>query len=460
MLEMDPKNAIEVRDVKKYFKFYPDKGKTLKEKMIFFKRNRYEKREVLKGISFDVAKGEAVGLIGKNGCGKSTTLKILTRILYPNGGTVAMRGRVSSLIELGAGFHADMTGRENIYINASIFGLTKAEIDSRIDGIIRFSELEEFIDTPVRTYSSGMYMRLAFSVAINVDADILLIDEILAVGDGAFQTKCFNKLKQLKDSGCTIVIVSHSLGQIEQICDRCFWIDMGLIRSHGPTRKVVAEYTEAMEKRRIERAKKEAQEILEQIKKREEIEKAERKKAEAERAAAAAAEKKQLALNATCWQTSSQCCAEAHRATNGRGKITKVLVTNSAGKPCLTFGSFDDIFVDIDYELEEEQDINFGTVFSTTGYVFCGGASVRMISNAPAKGKKKGHARVCIKSSHLSQGKYYLDVIMNDFATRKDIDRLYSISIIQIKNPPEVVTAGIHVFEYDWTVDGEAYESK
>lgn len=211
--------AIDVNNITKSFKVFLDKGSQLKERLLFRKRSRYEERKVLRGISFQVRKGEAIGLIGHNGCGKSTTLKLLTRIMYPDSGTITMNGRVSSLIELGAGFHPDMSGRENIYTNAAIFGLTKHEIDARLDKIVEFSELEEFIDNPVRTYSSGMYMRLAFSVAINVDADILLIDEILAVGDANFQAKCFNKLREIKSKGTTIVIVSHSLGQIEQICD-------------------------------------------------------------------------------------------------------------------------------------------------------------------------------------------------------------------------------------------------
>ena len=196
---MQPENAIEVRDLTKKFKVYMDKGSQLKERVLFRKRNRYEERWVLNGISFNVRKGEAVGLIGHNGCGKSTTLKLLTKIIYPDSGTVEMNGRVSSLIELGAGFHPDMSGRENIYTNASIFGLSKKEIDARVDEIIAFSELEDYIDNPVRTYSSGMYMRLAFSVAINVDADILLIDEILAVGDAHFQEKCFEKMQEIKN---------------------------------------------------------------------------------------------------------------------------------------------------------------------------------------------------------------------------------------------------------------------
>lgn len=243
---MKPDNAIEVNNITKKFKVYLDKGHTLKERTLFRSRRKYEERNVLNGISFEVKKGEAIGLIGHNGCGKSTTLKLLTKIMYPDSGTIEMRGRISSLIELGAGFHPDMSGRDNIYTNASIFGLTKKEIDARLDDIIEFSELEEFIDNPVRTYSSGMYMRLAFSVAINVDADILLIDEILAVGDAAFQAKCFNKLRAIKAQGATIVIVSHSLGQIEQICDKCVWINDGLIRMQGNPIEVDYAYLDYM----------------------------------------------------------------------------------------------------------------------------------------------------------------------------------------------------------------------
>lgn len=235
---MEKNIAIRANNISKYFKVYFDKAYTIKERLLFRKRRRYEERRVLDGISFDIKKGEAVGLIGHNGCGKSTTLKMLSKIMYPDKGTVQTQGRISALIELGAGFHPDMSGRENIYINAAIFGLSRAEIDERLQTIIDFSELGSYIDNPVRTYSSGMYMRLAFSVAINVDADILLVDEILAVGDAAFQAKCFNKLREIKAKGTTIVIVSHSLGQIEQICDRSIWIHRGKIRLEGNPRDV------------------------------------------------------------------------------------------------------------------------------------------------------------------------------------------------------------------------------
>lgn len=256
---MNPEHAIEVRNVKKKFKIFYDKGNDLKDRILFRNRNHYEDRWVLNGISFDVKKGEAIGLIGHNGCGKSTTLKLLTKILYPDEGSVEMAGRVSSLIELGAGFHPDMTGRENIYTNASIFGLTKKEIDKRLQEIIDFSELEEFIDNPVRTYSSGMYMRLAFSVAINVDANILLIDEILAVGDANFQKKCFDKLREIKSHGTTIVIVSHALEQIEQICEASYWIENGLIKDYGTPKTVHDRYLKSMEEKRNQQLEKQHQ---------------------------------------------------------------------------------------------------------------------------------------------------------------------------------------------------------
>lgn len=244
-------NAIELKNVKKKFKVYYDKGTALKDKLLFWSRNKYEENWVLNDISFNIKKGEAVGLIGRNGCGKSTTLKLINRIIYPTSGEIVVNGRVSSLIELGAGFHPDMTGRENIYTNASIFGMTREEIDEKIDDIIEFSELGEHIDNPVRTYSSGMYMRLGFSVAINVKADILLIDEILAVGDVNFQSKCFEKLRELKASGVTIVIVSHSMAQIESICDKVVWIEKGNIKEIDTPSIVGAHYSNDMENERM-----------------------------------------------------------------------------------------------------------------------------------------------------------------------------------------------------------------
>lgn len=238
----DKETVISVENVTKSFNIYYDKANTIKEKLLFFTRNKREKHVVLENIDLNIKKGEVVGLIGTNGSGKSTLLKLMTKIIYPNQGKITTKGKLTSLLELGAGFHPDFSGRENIYFNASIFGLTKKEIDERINDIIEFSELGDFIDNPVRTYSSGMYMRLAFSVAINVNAEILLIDEILSVGDQHFQDKCFEKMRSLKEEGKTMVFVTHSMYSVEQLCTRAVWLYNGHIKMDGDTKTVVDAY--------------------------------------------------------------------------------------------------------------------------------------------------------------------------------------------------------------------------
>lgn len=240
---MQEKNVrIEVEHVYKDFNIYFDKANSLKEKILFWNRNKKEKREVLKDINLQIRDGEAVALIGVNGSGKSTLLKLMTKIIYPDKGKIETYGKLTSLLELGAGFHPDFSGRENIYFNASIFGLTKKQIDERLQNIIDFSELGSYIDNPVRTYSSGMYMRLAFAVAINVDADILLVDEILAVGDQHFQDKCINKMKELKKEGKTMVFVTHSMNTVKEFCTRAVWLDKGIVRMDGEPNEVIEEY--------------------------------------------------------------------------------------------------------------------------------------------------------------------------------------------------------------------------
>ena len=236
--------AICVKDVYKNFNVYLDKANTIKEKLLFLTRNRKEKREVLKGINLNIKKGEAVALIGTNGSGKSTLLKLMTKILYPNSGTIEINGKLTSLLELGAGFHSDFSGRENIYFNASIFGLTRKEIDERLEDIIEFSELRNFIDNPIRTYSSGMFMRLAFAVAINVNADILLVDEILSVGDEHFQNKCIEKMLELKNEGKTMVFVTHSMESVKKLCTRAIWLYNGEIEMDGQAMDVIKKYVE------------------------------------------------------------------------------------------------------------------------------------------------------------------------------------------------------------------------
>ena len=244
MQENQEEDRIIVEHVYKSFNIYMDKANSLKEKLLFWNRNKKEKREVLKDINLTIKNGEAVGLIGVNGSGKSTLLKLMTKIIYPNQGKITTNGKLTSLLELGAGFHPDFSGRENIYFNASIFGLTRKKIDERLDKIIEFSELGSYIDNPVRTYSSGMYMRLAFAVAINVDADILLVDEVLAVGDQHFQDKCIAKMKEVKEEGKTMVFVTHSLSTVKDFCNRAIWLSNGEIKMDGEPDTVIDKYLE------------------------------------------------------------------------------------------------------------------------------------------------------------------------------------------------------------------------
>src|SRR2546430_16657966 len=200
----------------------------------------------LKDVSFEVKRGEVVGIIGYNGAGKSTLLKILSRITEPTEGYADIYGRVGSLLEVGTGFHPELTGRENIYLNGAILGMRKAEIARKFDEIVAFAELEKFIDTPVKHYSSGMYVRLAFAVAAHLEPEILLVDEVLAVGDITFQKKCLGKMGDVARAGRTVVLVSHQLSQIRRLCQRVLWIDGGAVRQNGPTHEVVSSYESAM----------------------------------------------------------------------------------------------------------------------------------------------------------------------------------------------------------------------
>lgn len=399
---MLPENAIEVCNITKKFKVYFDKGTTLKEKVLFKNRRSFEERVVLDGISFSVKKGEAIGLIGNNGCGKSTTLKMLTKIMYPDSGSIDIRGRVSSLIELGAGFHPDMTGRENIYTNASIFGLTKKEIDKRISDIIAFSELGDYIDNPVRTYSSGMYMRLAFSVAINVDADVLLIDEILAVGDANFQVKCFNKLREIKSRGTTIVIVSHSLSQIEQICERSFWIHEGEIREEGDPRTVHIKYMQYMEEKRQQSAMEEAKKQGEE---QEQVQDIQKKSLEQE------ARHVSVAEGEIQTDTKETVIDVTKRWGNGKAKIKRVLMLNHDGQESQLFLTGENVQIQIEYEVYEAvEDAVFGIGIFRIDEVQCYGTNTRIDRLERFDLCRDGVAIVDLKELNLITGKYLLDV--------------------------------------------------
>ena len=414
-------NAIEVRDVTKTFKVYYDKGTELKEKLLFWKRNRYENRVVLDHISFEVKKGEAIGLVGKNGCGKSTTLKMLTRIIYPNSGEIEMCGRVSSLIELGAGFHPDMSGRENIYTNAAIFGLTKKEIDERLEEIIAFSELEEFIDNPVRTYSSGMYTRLAFSVAINVDADILLIDEILAVGDANFQAKCFNKLTEIKASGTTIEIVSHSLGQIEQICDRSIWICEGKIAMEGRPKEVHLEYLDYMNTQRIDQQEKE----------RLRLQKLELQNMQAEE------EKKRK--------------AKMKRYGSEDAKFTQIKMLDADGKEQTTFRTGEKMVLDLSYHVEKKvTDAVFGYgIFRSDGlWVYGTNTRIDRVDNFDID--KDGRFVITMPELNLIPGQYWLDITI-EYGEGNPVD--YYKEALKFEVVSNMTDVGVARIAHSWELE-------
>lgn len=230
-------------------RFVIHKEKSLKERVVNFRRSNKHKEDfwALQDISFEIKAGETVGLIGANGSGKSTMLKIIGGILQANSGSLAYRGRMAALIELGAGFHPDLTGRENVYLNAALLGLSHKETDGLFDEIIDFSGVEEFIDTQVKFYSSGMYVRLGFAIAVHVDPDILLVDEVLAVGDEPFQRKCVSRIKQFQREGRTIVFVSHAAGQVKELCSRAIVLSHGEMVFDGPTAKAVIELRKTFE---------------------------------------------------------------------------------------------------------------------------------------------------------------------------------------------------------------------
>ena len=239
--------AVEVTDVSKMFKLHHENVRSLKEKVLFFRKRGYEEFWALKDVSVSVDAGETLGIIGANGSGKSTLLKCITKILYPTTGRIVTSGSIAALLELGAGFQPDLTGRENVYLNASILGFSKKEVDKRFDEIVEFAELERFIDNHVRNYSSGMYIRLGFAIAINVDPDILIIDEVLAVGDEAFQRKCLERIAEIQEAGKTIIFVTHNVEITKEICTQVVMLDHGVVVKEGNPREVVNYYHEVME---------------------------------------------------------------------------------------------------------------------------------------------------------------------------------------------------------------------
>lgn len=369
-------NAIEIKKLYKHFTLHEDKPRTLKEKVLRLNKNLNKKNiNVLSNINLNIPKGKVVGLVGRNGSGKSTLLKLLSKIIYPNSGEISIYGRVTSLLELGAGFHPEFTGIENIYMNASLFGLNKKEIDAKINDIVSFSELGEYINRPVRIYSSGMYMRLAFSIATIVEPDILLVDEVLAVGDAAFQQKCLSRIMTLKEKGKTIVIVAHDQSVIERLCDYCIWLKNGMVVKEGPTKEVFIQYLEDMgrdEDKRVENVGLEAKKV-----------------------------------------EKSSNTKDANRWGNLKSEIINVDVTGRDGIVKRAFNTNDYLRININFKCNKEsitEDLAFGIAIFRSDGVLCYGTNSTIDKIDLEFNGIQGMVSIVFPEISLLPGEYWIDV--------------------------------------------------
>jgi ABC-type polysaccharide/polyol phosphate transport system ATPase subunit len=374
---MDTVNySVITNDIVKYYKKYSHKHKFLTLKSAIVNRSLFadlqqdEKFAALGGVSFKVEQGKTLSIIGENGSGKSTLLKILARISKPTSGEVLTKGRISALIELGAGFHPEISGRENIFINGIILGLTKKKIQEKFDDIVKFAELEDFIDNPVKAYSSGMYMRLGFSIAINVDPDILLVDEVLAVGDASFVPKCLDKINEFKRQGKTIIFVSHDLSTVDRISDEVIWLKEGKIEMRGYPKRVNDAYLEYIGKKDVKKAEIKHQE--------------EEKEGEKDR------EKR--------WGSKEI-------------EIDNVKMIDQKGKEKYIYEADEPFSIEFDvYAREPEKDFVFGIgIFNTEG-VSCYGTNTFIEDFRSIGISGQGKVKVHIPALNLINGTYFLDV--------------------------------------------------
>lgn len=374
--------AIEIENLTRMYQKYSARHrfKTFKSAMIkgdFFKSLKPdEKVTALDNVSFKVEKGTTFGVIGENGSGKSTLLKVVTGIAKPTSGRVVVNGKVSALIELGAGFHPEITGRENIYINGIMLGLSKKEINDKYEGIVKFAELENFIDAPVKTYSSGMYMRLGFSIAINVNPDVLLVDEVLAVGDASFVPKCLDRIQDFSRRKKTILFVSHDLGTVEKICDQVAWLKKGRIQTIGEPRRVIDAYLQDV---------------------------AEKQEEDFEMGKVKAGKEKKC---------------EEERRENRWGKreieIKKVKIMGLDGNEKHVFSPQDGIVIEMDIEASAAiKDFVFGIGIFNSQRVFCYGTNTLLEDFQPVSIQGKGKAVFRIDCLNFVNGIYYLDVAVH-----------------------------------------------
>ena len=427
--------VIKIENVTKKFKLYSDRATSLKEKAVKRMKNSYREFYALNDVSFKVKKGSTIGLIGKNGSGKSTLLKMINRTMFPDKGKIKIKGKIASLIELGAGFHPELSGRENIYNNATIFGFTKEEIDKRIPEIIAFSELEEFIDNTLRTYSSGMYARLAFSVAIHVDADILLVDEILGVGDINFQAKCANKIYEMKNNGTTIILVTHDMGTIDRLCDYAVWLDHGKMVAKGSPKEIQNGYLKYMAEEQEERQK---SEIKEKIKNNEndlEIDNLENK------------DKRRKITHL------------GDHFGNGDVIFTNCKLLDEKGVDRRSFNTGQNVKLQAEYLCQvdpEELQVNIGFEISNTQGIYIYGTNTSREGHRKLKLQKKGIIEVELENLNLLPGDYNIGIAIADLEEKASYDHYRSIT--QFKVYSNIHDVGLVRLGHKFIIDNKGIE--
>ena len=391
--------TVEADHVSKKFKLVHERNQSIKAAIMRGRRTISEDFWALRDVSFQVHRGETFGLIGENGSGKSTMLKCLTRILRPNEGSVRVEGKVSALLELGAGFHPELSGRENVFLNGAILGLSQKELRTRFDEIVDFAGIEQFIDEPVKNYSSGMYVRLGFSVAINVDPDVLFVDEVLAVGDEAFQRKCNEKFAELRRAGKTIVLVSHGMAGVQSLCDRVAWFSHGQLMQIGKPREVIEAYTGTV-------------------------------------------------------QTDRQVDEEGHnRWGSGEGRITDVRFVDPSGERATRIRSGEPATLRLNYEMSGpiEQPV-FGIAISTLEGFQVTGPNSRDGDCVPQALQGRGHVDINFDPVMLLPGSYDLSVSLHDFAGLHAYDVRQNVLRFDVQRGPIGESAGVVSLGPKWRI--------
>lgn len=426
-------SVIKIENVTKKFRLYSDRPLSIKENIVRGMKNTYKEFYALNDVSFEVKRGSTIGLIGKNGSGKSTLLKMINRTMFPDKGKITINGKIASLIELGAGFHPELSGRENIYNNATIFGFSKEEIDKRLPEIIEFSELEEFIDNTLRTYSSGMYARLAFSVAIHVDADILLVDEILGVGDINFQAKCANKIYEMKRNGTTIILVTHDMSTIDRLCDYAVWLDHGKKIAEGSPKEIQNAYLKYMAEEQEERQK------IEETK--------------------AKVEEKEKNIKVEEEDVRKKITHLGDHFGNGNVIFTSCKLLDEKGVDRRSFNTGQKIKLQVEYLCQInpcDLQVNIGFEISNTQGIYIYGTNTSREGYKKIKLQKKGIIEVELENLRLLPGDYNIGIAIADLEEKASYDHYRSIA--QFKMYSNIHDVGLVRLEHNFIVDNKKIE--